>query len=359
MLKKTLRIFLTLLGGAIGVGIGSLLLQFSLPFAPEALSKPYIAPIIYSIFGIILAALSFLRYEQTLELLHKIGDGFISASRRASIKDLTLGTAGLLASLLIAYLVSRLFDFIPNAALRGTLSVLSYIIFAYCGVRLTIARQDDLMRFFAGKTPESEEKEEEAQSAASSKLLDTSVIIDGRIFDVCQTGFVEGKIVVPNFVLKELQFIADCPDTLKRGRGRRGLELIGKFRENYDVEIADDDFTETDAVDDKLVLLAKKRGCAIITNDYNLNQVARVQGIRVLNVNDLANALKPALIPGETLEVQLIKEGKEPGQAVGYLADGTMVVVDDAVSRVGQMVCAEVTSMLQTSAGRMIFAKLA
>ena len=185
------------------------------------------------------------------------------------------------------------------------------------------------------------------------------MIIDGRIFDVCQTGFVEGKIVVPNFVLKELQFIADCPDTLKRGRGRRGLELIGKFRENYDVEIADDDFTETDAVDDKLVLLAKKRGCAIITNDYNLNQVARVQGIRVLNVNDLANALKPALIPGETLEVQLIKEGKEPGQAVGYLADGTMVVVDDAVSRVGQMVCAEVTSMLQTSAGRMIFAKLA
>ena len=120
---------------------------------------------------------------------------------------------------------------------------MSYIIFAYCGVRLTIARQDDLMRFFAGKMPESEEKEEEAQIAASSKLLDTSVIIDGRIFDVCQTGFVEGKIVVPNFVLKELQFIADCPDTLKRGRGRRGLELIGKFRENYDVEIADDDFT--------------------------------------------------------------------------------------------------------------------
>ena len=346
---------MTIVGGTIGVGIGSLVYLLVELFFPAFCASSLVAPIILILFGIISAVCFFLYDRPILNLLRQIGDSFVSVCKRASIRDLTLGAVGLLTALLIAFLISRLFDFIPLPALRGVMSILCYIVFAYCGIRLTTARQDDIMRFVSGKNA----AEAPCENAASDKLLDTSVIIDGRIFDICETGFIEGTLVVPNFVLRELQFIADCPDTLKRGRGRRGLELLGKFRETHEVEITDEDFPKADGVDDKLVLLARKRGCCIMTNDYNLNQVARVQGITVLNINDLANALKPALIPGETLEVQLLREGKEAGQAVGYLADGTMVVVDEATDFISQQVHVEVTSMLQTSAGRMIFAKLA
>ena len=357
MKKKPICWIITLLGTAIGAGIGSLIGDYLDQLIPALAEVTWAAPVIIILFAIISAVLSYSRHEQLMQRLQKISDRSISLSKKTSTKTLTLGAAALVASLLIAFLLTQLLDFLPSATLRGSLTVLLYIVCVYCGIRLTLARQDDIIRFFTGKAHQPTEKE--APSAIGEKLLDTSVIIDGRIFDVCDVGFLEGKIIIPNFVLKELQFIADCPDAIKRGRGRRGLELIGKFRENHNVEISNEDFAETDAVDDKLVLLAKKRGSTIITNDYNLNQVARVQGITVLNVNDLANALKPALIPGEALDVQLIKEGKELGQAGGYLADGTMVVVDEAADYITHQVHVEVTSMLQTSAGRLIFAKLA
>lgn len=358
MKKKPICWFITLLGTAIGAGIGSLLGDYLNQLFPPLAELTWTAPAIIILFAIISAVLSYSRHEHLVQRLQKISDRSISLSKKTSTKTLTLGAAALVASLLIAFLLTQLLDFIPSATLRGSLTVLLYIVCVYCGIRLTMARQDDIIRFFTSKA-HAQHAEEEKTAAIGEKLLDTSVIIDGRIFDVCDVGFLEGKIIIPIFVLKELQFIADCPDAIKRGRGRRGLELIGKFRENHNVEISNEDFAETDAVDDKLVLLAKKRGSTIITNDYNLNQVARVQGITVLNVNDLANALKPALIPGEALDVQLIKEGKELGQAVGYLADGTMVVVDEAADYITHQVHVEVTSMLQTSAGRLIFAKLA
>lgn len=194
----------------------------------------------------------------------------------------------------------------------------------------------------------------------SLKLLDTSSIIDGRIADLCETGFIEGTLIVPQFILQELQHISDSSDGLKRARGRRGLDVLNAIQKmaNVKVEIVEDDFPHVKEVDTKLVELAKKLDAKIITNDLNLNKVAALQGVHVLNINELCNALKPVVLPGETIRVFVLKEGKEAGQGVAYLDDGTMVVVDNAKRWIGKTVEVVVTSVLQTSAGRMIFTRL-
>lgn len=193
-----------------------------------------------------------------------------------------------------------------------------------------------------------------------AKVLDTSVIIDGRVADLCETGFLEGPFVVPQFILNELQHIADSSDSLKRARGRRGLDILNKIQKmsDIDVRIVDEDFPNVKEVDAKLVVLAKQRGARIITNDLNLNKVAELQGVRVLNINELCNALRPVVLPGETIRVYILKEGKEAGQGVAYLDDGTMIVVDNARRYIGRTVDVIVTSVLQTTAGRMIFTRL-
>jgi uncharacterized protein YacL len=189
------------------------------------------------------------------------------------------------------------------------------------------------------------------------KVLDTSVIIDGRIADICDTGFVEGTFIIPQFILQELQHIADSSDPLKRGRGRRGLDVLNKIQKqsNLEVKIVDQDYPKIQEVDAKLIALAKDIHAKIVTNDFNLNKVAELQGIPVLNINQLFNALKPVVLPGEVMNVKILKEGKEPGQGVAYLDDGTMVVVDNARRYMGKSVDVTVTSVLQTTAGRMIF----
>jgi uncharacterized protein YacL len=191
------------------------------------------------------------------------------------------------------------------------------------------------------------------------KILDTSVIIDGRIADVAATGFLQGPLVVPRFVLRELQRLADGGDALRRNRGKRGFEVLERLQklDRVTVQIVDDDVPEAPDVDTKLLELARRRRADVVTTDYNLNRVAGVSGVPVLNVNDLANALKPVVLPGEPLRVQVVREGKEPGQGVGFLEDGTMVVVDQGRRLVGQEVAVVVTSALQTSAGRMVFAR--
>jgi uncharacterized protein YacL len=193
----------------------------------------------------------------------------------------------------------------------------------------------------------------------SLKILDTSVIIDGRIADVCEIGFVEGTLIIPRFVLNELRDIADSPDPLKRSRGRRGLDILNRIQKgvNVDVEISEIDFPNVKEVDAKLIKLAKLLKGKVVTNDYNLNKIAELEGAKVVNMNQLAEALKPVVLPGEELNVHIIKEGKEPGQGVGYLDDGTMVVVDNGKSRIGRKLRVTVTSVLQTAAGRMIFTK--
>jgi uncharacterized protein YacL len=200
------------------------------------------------------------------------------------------------------------------------------------------------------------------QSATKDyKILDTSVIIDGRIADISETGFLEGVLVIPQFILKELQHIADSPDPIKRNRGRRGLDILHKIQKRVDiqVEIDDRDFPKIAEIDAKLVELGKLLQAKLITNDFNLNKVAELQGVSVLNVNELANALKPVVLPGEIIEVQVLKEGKEYGQGIAYLDDGTMIVIDHAKKLIGKTVSVSVTSVLQTTAGRMIFGQLA
>jgi uncharacterized protein YacL len=197
-------------------------------------------------------------------------------------------------------------------------------------------------------------------SAIGAKILDTSVIIDGRIADLCETGFMEGKFLLPQFILQELQHIADSSDSLKRARGRRGLDVLRRVQEmpGVTVEIVDDDFAQIREVDAKVVALAKTRGAKIVTNDLNLNKVASLQGVKVLNINELSNALRPVVLPGESMRVFVLKEGKEAGQGVAYLEDGTMVVVDDGKRLISKYIDVTVTSVLQTTAGRMIFARL-
>jgi len=201
---------------------------------------------------------------------------------------------------------------------------------------------------------------EHAAVATNHKILDTSVIIDGRVADLCETGFLEGTFLVPQFILHELQHIADSSDSLKRARGRRGLDILNKIQKmvDIDVRIVDDDFPNVKDVDSKIVVLAKKVGAKVITNDLNLNKVAELQGVRVLNINELCNALRPVVLPGETIRVFVLKEGKEAGQGVAYLDDGTMIVVDNAKRCIGRNVDVVVTSVLQTTAGRMIFTRL-
>lgn len=216
-------------------------------------------------------------------------------------------------------------------------------------------------RFGKEKLPSHEQKFFELSgNTVCPKVLDTSVIIDGRVADLCETGFLEGTFLVPHFILDELQHIADSSDSLKRARGRRGLDILNKVQKmpEVDVRIIDEDFPQVKEVDAKLVVLAKKMNAKIITNDLNLNKVAELQGVRVLNINELCNALRPVVLPGETIRVFVLKEGKEAGQGVAYLDDGTMIVVDNARRHIGKNVDVVVTSVLQTTAGRMIFTRL-
>ncbi|GAB4257886.1 MAG: hypothetical protein Kow0092_05140 [Deferrisomatales bacterium] len=231
------------------------------------------------------------------------------------------------------------------------LSVLTGALLVYFGL-LAGARGIRAIRRGAGKTG--------VAASTSPKILDTSAIIDGRIADMVDLGFIGGPLVVPQFVLNEVQGIADSTEPLKRARGRRGLGILERLQsmEGIEVRLTDHDFPKIKKVDAKLVALAKATGATVITNDFNLTKVAELQGVRVLNVHQLAHSLRPVVLPGEEVQVTLQKEGKEPGQGVGYLEDGTMVVVEDGATRLGQSVKAVVTSMLQTTAGRMIFARL-
>lgn len=238
------------------------------------------------------------------------------------------------------------------------LQVALTVISAYSGYTLAMAKKDDLGAFWmSGRWGHPEVDEDRRME--EHKILDTSVIIDGRIADICKTGFIEGTIVIPEFVLEELQHIADSSDLLKRNRGRRGLDILNKIQKELDVKVLiyEGDFEEISEVDSKLVKLAKVLQGKVVTNDFNLNKVCELQGVSVLNINDLANAVKPVVLPGEEIMVQIIKDGKEHGQGVAYLDDGTMIVVEGGREYIGMMMEVLVTSVLQTSAGRMIFAK--
>ncbi len=272
------------------------------------------------------------------------------------LPDLVAATVGLLVGLLLAALVGVFLATLPWH-LGFVISLIVALVFAYWGLTLGLSRRHEMMALVlgparaAGVFPAS-------KPVDAGVLLDTSVIIDGRIMDIAQTGFLRDKILVPHFVLAELQYIADSSDALRRNRGRRGLEVLNLLQKEplVDIEFIDEDVPEVTEVDMKLIKLATRRNAAIMTNDYNLNRVAQLEGVRILNLNNLANALKPVVIPGEEMNIQVIKEGKEQNQGVAYLDDGTMIVVENGRRYMNQTIGVIVTSVLQTAAGRMIFA---
>ena len=283
-------------------------------------------------------------------------------------QELIAGTIGLLFGLIIANLIGVAFNQVP--IIGPYIPIILSAIFGYSGLKL-MARKGPEMYYnyvqqWGGEGTKktsrfkmfSTHKSDKASS--TPKLLDTSVIIDGRIKELCNTGFIEGPLMVPLFVLNELQIISDSADATKRNRGRRGLDILKDMQDanKVAIEVVEDDYNDLIEVDSKLMRLALDKQWKLMTNDFNLNKVARVQGIEVLNLNELANVLKPALIAGEWIRVQVMKEGKEVHQGVAYLDDGTMIVVEDGKPYVGQNVEVMVTSILQTSAGRMIFARV-
>ncbi len=275
--------------------------------------------------------------------------------RTISLKRLIGAAIGSILGILGAYLFSLVLrDAIHTESTRSFLELTIILLMSYIGL-IVGANKGDLLNLaalggvFGG----------EIKSKRSYKILDTSVIIDGRIADIADTGFLDGTLVIPQFVLRELQLVADSADSLKRNRGRRGLDILQRIQKiaNLQVQIVEDDFPAVREVDMKLIELAKELEAKIITNDFNLNKVANLQGVEVLNINELANSLKPIVLPGEAMKVFILKEGKEYNQGVAYLDDGTMVVVDNARKMIGKTIDIAVTSVLQTTAGKMIFGK--
>lgn len=299
-----------------------------------------------------------------------LGNRMVKDMERISIPELIGGITGLLLGLLMAFLLSALFKEIHYLYLGMALTILTYILFCTLGVFLgtKIARvriepklgsEEKKNPFLSGKLGKN--KSGKGGNEATTKILDTSVLIDGRIKDILKTGFIEGKIIIPEFVLTELRHLSDSADNMKKVRGRRGLEVLKDIQAYYGIEIyntyKDKDWDGVEEVDMKLLRLAQKMNGKVVTNDFNLIQVAEIQEIPVLNINDVVKALRPVIIPGEAMRLHIIREGRENNQGIGYLDDGTMIVVEGGRHLIGQEVNVEVTSVLQTASGRMIFAK--
>lgn len=285
---------------------------------------------------------------------------------KLSAQSLASALLGLVVGLLIAALLSFPLSMLPGW-FGQVMPFVGVLIFSYFGVVIFAMRQRELANLFtlrwAGRTAEQTDETVVPLGAGGvgrNILLDTSVIIDGRIADIARTGFLAGTLLIPRFVLNELQYIADSPDSLRRQRGRRGMEVLSQLQKDtaVPVRISDIDVEGVREVDDKLVVLARQLRCPILTNDYNLNRVAELQGVAVLNVNELANAVKSVFLPGESIIVNVIQEGREAGQGIAYLDDGTMVVVEDGRDRISTQTAVMVTKVLQTAAGRMIFARV-
>lgn len=269
-------------------------------------------------------------------------------------KELFAIIVGLIVGLIIAALLSPVLANLPSP-FGDVMPFVGAILFGYLGVVVATMRRKDLFAILSSRFSKGAEAPQEERVV----LLDTSVIIDGRIADISQTGFIAGTMLVPRFVLNELQHIADSSDSLRRNRGRRGLEMLNRLKDDsvVPVRITDMDAPEAREVDDKLVMLAKTLRCPVVTNDYNLNRVAQLQGVMVLNINELANAVKSALLPGETISIKVIQEGKELGQGVGYLDDGTMIVIEEGRPYIGRTIPVLVKKVLQKTEGRLVFAQ--
>ncbi len=290
---------------------------------------------------------------------------FRSVLARISSQALFASLLGLIVGLIIAALLAFPLSLLP-APFGRVMPFIGVVLFGYLGVWVFVMRQNDLFNILAafrggGGPAAIPAADLPGPNWAETRtiLLDTSVVIDGRIADIARTGFLPGSLLIPRFVLNELQYIADSPDSLRRQRGRRGMEVLAQLQREpaIPIRITDIDVEGVREVDDKLVILARQMRCPILTNDYNLNRIAELQGVTILNINELANAVKSVLLPGEVLRIRVIQDGKEPGQGVGYMDDGTMVVIENGRDYIDKEINVLVTKVLQTAAGRMIFAR--
>lgn len=280
---------------------------------------------------------------------------------RLAAESLFASLAGLVVGLLIAALLGFPLSLLPEP-FGQILPFIGVIIFSYLGVSLFVMRQGDIMGLLSALSGRGGEGGSSSAWTNLNRniLLDTSVIIDGRVSDIAKTGFLPGTLLIPRFVLNELQYIADSPDGMRRQRGRRGMEVLAELQKlpNVLVRISDINVDGVREVDDKLIVLGKQLKSPVLTNDYNLNRIAELQGVTVLNINELANAVKSVVLPGEILRINIIQEGKEHSQGVGYMDDGTMVVVENGKDFIGEYMEVGITKVLQTAAGRMIFGRV-
>ncbi|QTN01299.1 TRAM domain-containing protein [Sediminibacillus dalangtanensis] len=358
MLKRIVQLFIIIAGGTIGYLYIPDLLELTGLTNGNWVESPY-AGLVFG--AIILYLLSFWVVDYIVDFLRWVEETLV----KAPVGDLLFGSLGLILGLVIAYLITIPILDIEIKLVSQVLPIFVTFLLGYFGFQVGFKRRDEFLNLLTlarkekDKTVVEENETESNRQMPKVKILDTSVIIDGRIADICQTNFLEGTVLIPQFVLEELQHIADSSDVLKRNRGRRGLDVLNRMQKELpvNVEIYEGDFEEIQEVDSKLVKLAKVIDGIVVTNDFNLNKVCEFQHVQVLNINDLANAVKPVVLPGEELTVQVIKDGKEQNQGVAYLDDGTMIVVEEGKEYIGKTIEVLITSVLQTSAGRMIFAK--
>jgi len=358
MFEKAIRIIMGAFGSLLGYLIYVIL---SNTVIEEKITYLIVSLICGAIIGFFVSPLVSKSLSKFMKIVEVKIKGLSSTEIWAGIIGVTIG-------LIIANLLFIPLSSIP--VIGPYLGIFLNISLGYLGLFISIKKREEIITFFSTISPKqpADNKEKvlikdktikrQSKLKSNGKILDTSVIIDGRILDICKSGFMEGPLILPNFVIEELQYIADSTDDIKRKRGRRGLDILNDIRKfnSIQVKIVDTDF-EDQEVDAKLIKLAKHMGLRILTNDFNLNKVAELHGVMVLNINDLANALKPVVLPGEEMVVHILKDGKENGQGIAYLDDGTMIVVEGARKNIGNTMTVLVTSILQTSAGRMIFAK--
>ncbi len=346
MINNVIKGSFSLLGAITGFTLTRTLLYVVI----DAKMKPSYIYGAYIVIASICALIFYITANQMISSILKGLDKIENSLKTMTLYELTISVAGIVVGLIVANLISIPINKIEIVGLP--VSIIANILFACVGFEIASGkRQEPFLN--------ASKKASDGESTHPPKLLDTNVIIDGRIIDICRSGFLEGQLIVPDFVLEELRHIADSSDSIKRVRGRRGLDVLNAIQKDlhFPVHIQNfEDITGGEA-DDKLLKAAEKIGAQIITNDYNLNKVASFQGVQVLNINELANAMKPIALPGEEISVQIVKDGKENGQGVAYLDDGTMIVVENGKRYIGQMVSVIVTSVIQTAAGRMVFAR--
>jgi len=366
MLRKAFRVIITLCGMLLGYGVSTLLIEYAFP----AMNLELVTWMTVAVTCVLMATIGiifFILYPTLIKRGDMALDDMQKGLSKIPTSELVTGVAGLVIGLIVAFLISQIvnnINVLKRMFLNTVISVLLYTFLGFAGATLSTRLIKDVKlpmpsvpqpQQQSGKTKNSKQK-------LTAKVIDTSVIIDGRIVDILKTGFLEGDIIIADFVLVELRHLADSADDLKRAKGRRGLDIVTQIQKDYGIEIydtkSDKAISDIDEVDLKLLKLAKDKKGSVLTNDFNLNKVAGIEGVKVLNINELANALKPVVIPGETMQVYLVKEGKEPGQGVAYLDDGTMIVIEGGKGHIGKTVAITVTSVLQTAAGRMIFGKL-